>query len=94
MSYVVTLDENHAEIKKTLLDLGWSVFDTARVGRGFPDLVAGKMGITYLIEVKPLKGKLQQNQIDFIEKWKGSQVKIIHSKDEVLALDALVSNTH
>ena len=52
MTYAKKVDENHALIVKTLRELGCSVFDCSRVGKGFPDLVVGKNNHTALVEVK------------------------------------------
>ena len=65
-------DGNHAEIKKALEDCGCSVWDTADIGGGFPDLVVGRHGRTYLVEVKTLKGKEKPNQREARAAWRGS----------------------
>src|SRR5574341_154854 len=46
------VDRNHAEIIETLRKCGWYVYDSSRLGRGFPDLVAAKGERLELIEVK------------------------------------------
>lgn len=46
-------DANHGEIKKALLAAGCTVFDGARVGSGFPDLMVRRRGgPVVLLEVK------------------------------------------
>lgn len=46
------VDGNHAEICTALRAVGALVFDTSRVGDGFPDIVVGVRGRFLLIEVK------------------------------------------
>ena len=80
--YTCHLDKNHMEIKSFFQVNGCSVFDAARVGGGFPDLVVGYKGVTYLVEVKdPDKGKLENTQVDFIMGWNG-HVKVVTSIEE------------
>jgi len=71
------VDANQAEIVDEYRSLGFSVFSCAPMGRGFPDLVVGKFGITDLVEVKdgskpPSGRKLTPDQIEFFDNWKGS----------------------
>jgi Holliday junction resolvase len=61
------LDSTHAAIVNTLKACGWSVVSTARMGKGFPDLVIQRRGQTYLVEVKAGKGKLTKDQEQFHE---------------------------
>jgi Holliday junction resolvase len=85
-------DTNQKQIVEDLRDLGLSVFLTHEVGRGFPDLVVGTDGETYLVEIKRpagprggLQGKKQnEEQIAFAERWKGGAVIVARSTEEVL----------
>ena len=44
-------DVNHAEIAAALEGLGANVWDTSKVGKGYPDITAGWCGRTILVEV-------------------------------------------
>lgn len=79
------VDANQAEIVKALRKCGVSVQSTASLGRGFPDLVAGKGALTWLIEVKGPNGKLTNDQIEFIGAWNG-MVHIARSIDDALRI--------
>ena len=46
------VDANHAQVVAALRSCGWTVIDTSRVGRGFPDLLVARGGRMELIEVK------------------------------------------
>ncbi len=78
------IDRNQTEIVKGLRDRGYSVFSTARVGHGFPDLVVGAGGINYLLEVKagPAE-KLTPRQEEFFEDWQG-RARVVCSLEEAL----------
>jgi Holliday junction resolvase len=87
MTYAKRVDSNHANIVKTLRDLGCSVFDTSRVAGGFPDLVVGRNNITCLVEVKSNeKSKFTPSQEMFMMNWKGSTVSRIDSIDGAIRL--------
>lgn len=79
-------DKNHAEIVQALRAAGASVVDTADVGGGFPDLVAGYGGTTLLIEVKTENGKLRSGQDEFRKAWRGGTIVVVRSADEALRL--------
>ena len=77
------IDGNHVAIVKTLRDLGVSVFSTAGVGDGFPDLVCGYHG-THLLELKdgslsPSRRRLSEDERAFHESWLGEPVSIVES---------------
>lgn len=65
------IDNNQTELVNYLRAYGFSVAITSSAGDGFPDLVAGKHGINYLIEVKGAKGKLTPMQKIFHDTWQG-----------------------
>ena len=79
------VDANQAEIVKALRKCGISVQSTASLGRGFPDLVAGKGALTWLIEVKGPKGRLTNDQIEFIDAWSGT-VHVARSINDALRI--------
>ncbi len=78
-------DANHAAIRDALRQAGASVFDTADLGGGFPDLVVGWRGVNLLLEVKMITGKLTDDEIDFAAAWNGQKVTV-RSVDEALAV--------
>jgi len=91
MAYAKRVDSNHADIVKTLRDLGCSVFDTSRVAGGFPDLVVGRNNITCLVEVKAdEKSKFTPAQELFMMNWRGSTVARIDSVDSAIRLVKLL----
>ena len=93
MSYAKRTDLNHAEIAKTLRQLGCSVFDSSRVAGGFPDLVVGKNQITCLVEIKSdLKAKFTSSQEMFMMNWKGSAVVRINDIDGAIRLVKMLDN--
>lgn len=69
-------DGNHAEIRDGLRAVGCSVYDTGAVGGAFADLVVGRQGCTFLIEIKnpkqpPSKRKLRPGQQALRDTWRG-----------------------
>jgi hypothetical protein len=89
MRRAARVDANHAEIRETYRRLGCSVADTFTLGKGFPDLVVAKFGITDLVEVKdgskPASArKLTDDEIKFHNAW-FAKVWIIKSVEDVLA---------
>ena len=82
------VDANHGEIREFYRALGFSVANTFQLGKGFPDIVVAKWGITDLVEIKdgekpPSKRTLTDDEIEFHQKW-NAKVFIIESIDDVL----------
>lgn len=76
MRRAAKVDGNHSAIIDTLRAAGLSVHDASAVGQGFPDLVCGYGGRTFLVEVKdgakfPSQRKLTKHQEAFRAAWKG-----------------------
>lgn len=85
------IDANQPEIVKTFRQLGYSVQCLHTVGKGVPDLLVGKHGKNWLVEVKdgskpPSARCLTDDQVIWHNEWRG-QVCIINSVDEVLEFD-------
>ena len=73
-------DANQREIVKALRGMGVSVAITSAVGKGFPDLVCGYRGKTFLIEVKTdEKKKLTKDQMEFYSEWRGQWARVSNS---------------
>ena len=52
MRRAAKVDANHSTIVKALRDVGATVLSLASMGHGCPDLVIGKDGKNWLVEVK------------------------------------------
>jgi hypothetical protein len=77
------IDRNHGEIVQALRQVGASVTSTARVGRGFPDIVVGFRGQNYLLEIKQGKGLVRAQQAQFFNEWAG-KAHVVRSVDDAL----------
>lgn len=51
--------------------------------RGIPDLLVGRHGLNYLLEVKDHYGELTSDQEDFFNDWHG-QVTVVRTVEEAL----------
>lgn len=81
-------DANQAEIIKTLRAVGCTVAVTSAVGNGFPDLVVGFKGASYLLEVKdgslsPSRRALTDAEQAFKDTWRGHYA-VVNDKFEAL----------
>jgi hypothetical protein len=90
--YNAKVDSNQPEIVKAFRNLGFSVFLTHTLGRGYPDLTISKQGLNFLIEIKdgslpPSKRKLTPAEQEFKDNWRG-QYDIIESIDDVVLFNA------
>lgn len=80
-------DKNQKQIEKVLKQLGASVKSTSQLGNGFPDLIIGYKGKTYLVEIKGENsyGKtLRESQIKFKNSWKGSPIIILRTTNDAI----------
>lgn len=83
-------DANHSQIVELFERLGYSVADTSGVGSGFPDVVVGRAGLNYLVEIKdgdksPSDRRLTPKQVAFHGAWSG-QVCVVESEDDVVRM--------
>lgn len=63
-------DGNHTAIVHALRATGCRVLSLASVGKGCPDLlVLDPQGVLHLVEVKSPRGKLEDDQVVFHERW-------------------------
>lgn len=79
------VDNNHKQIVEALRKCGFSVVSLHQVGKGVPDLLVGKGGSTWIVELKSKGGKLGDDQKKFIEEWRGSPVVVAYTFEEALA---------
>jgi Holliday junction resolvase len=92
MRRAAKVDANHSTIVKALRDVGATVLSLASMGHGCPDLVIGKDGKNWLVEVKdpmqkPSQRKLTDDERTFHALWRG-QVCVIETVEEALRLIA------
>lgn len=83
-------DRNQKEIVAALRNAGASVHVLSQVGKGFPDLLIGYLGINMCAEIKDGEApksqrKLTADQEKWHAAWRGS-VTVIESVDQALAL--------
>ncbi len=91
-------DANHDEVSDELEQLGYSVVSLHMVGGGVPDLLVGKQGETFLVELKSetiqhngkgyafkRKGKLEDSQVEWMARWQGGPVIVACNTEEVLS---------
>lgn len=88
MRRAAKVDANHSEIVAALRHVGASVADASKLGGGFPDLVVGFRGRTWLLEVKdgskpPSARKLTPDQVAFRDGWRGHYA-VVNSSDEAI----------
>ncbi len=81
-------DSNQNEIVDALRAAGASVQILSNVGGGVPDLLIGRAGVNYLIEVKdgskpPSRQRLTPDETHWHAAWAG-QVAVVCSIDEAL----------
>lgn len=82
------VDRNQSEIVKALRKVGCTVTPTHTVGDGFPDLVVGRQGVNYLMEVKdgtksPSARALTTDEHKWHIEWRGL-VHIVYSVEDAL----------
>lgn len=83
------VDANQAVLVGLLRSLGWSVQILGGVGDGCPDLLVGRDGSTYLIEVKdgakvPSKRRLTEDEKLWHATWRGDSVRIVETEQQLL----------
>jgi hypothetical protein len=84
------VDANHGDVVAALRFYGASVVPTGGVGDGFPDLLVGSIGRTFLIEVKdgdkpPGERRLTKDQERWHAEWKGEPVFVATSAAHAVA---------
>lgn len=84
MRYGAKVDLNQPEIVRALRKAGCWVVSLAAVGGGVPDLLVGRAGVNYLLEVKMPRGTYTELELEFDSVWEG-QVATVRSEAEALA---------
>lgn len=84
------VDRNQAQIVATFRALGFSVRHTHTIGQGFPDIVIGRDGHNWLIEIKDgskarSSQRLTKQEQVFFDTWQGKAF-IVSSIDDVINL--------
>ena len=85
------VDGNHAEVVSAFRRCGATVFSTAGVGSGYPDLTVGIYGMTHLVEIKdgdlaPSKRRLTTDEKEWHASWAGEPVEIVESATQAAYL--------
>jgi hypothetical protein len=88
------IDANQVEIVKALRKVGCSVQILSAVGRGCPDIIVGRAGQNYLLELKdgskvPSKRVLTPDEQVWHERWSGS-VHVVESIEDALVAVGLL----
>ena len=65
------VDLDQKQMIAQLEGMGFSVLNLSAVGRGCPDLLVGKDGQNFLLDIKSEKGALTPAQIEFHKNWQG-----------------------
>jgi hypothetical protein len=91
MRRAAKVDANQAEIVAALRRCGATVQHLHTVGQGCPDLLVGRGGVTFLLEVKdgakpPSRRALTPQEAAWIEGWRGRPVAVVESVDDALAV--------
>jgi len=77
-------DGNQAEIVQALRRVGCTVQDLHAVGHGCPDVVVGRAGQTYLLEIKNGdRARLNSREQRWHNEWRG-QVAVVRTVEDAL----------
>jgi hypothetical protein len=70
------IDTNHKEIVDALRSAGCSVQSLAQIGKGCPDLLVGRAGRNWLLEVKAGRAKLTDDEWRWHAAWRGETATV------------------
>ena len=87
---MIKRDANEAEIVKALRRIGCSVQLLHGNTQGTPDLLVGRNGRNYLLEVKGRKGKLEPSQVAWHGSWRG-EVHVVRTEEDALRAVGLMA---
>lgn len=87
------IDANQPDIVKALRAVGASVWITARMGDGAPDLVVGYRKVNYSFEIKdpsqpPSKRLLTADELRWHAAWNGHVLTILTAEEALRAIGA------
>lgn len=82
-------DANQKEIAKVLRAAGCSVVSLHRVGDGVPDLLVGRCGRNFLLEVKVDGRGLNDRQKDWHRAWGGQRAVVTTPEGALYAVGVL-----
>ena len=90
MRRAAKIDANQAAVVKALRAAGYTVTSLAQLGKGVPDLLVGKGGMNFLLEVKdgslsPSRRCLTADECDWAMSWLG-QVAVVLSPAEAIEI--------
>lgn len=82
------VDANQSAIVKALRQMGCSVLVLSQLGDGAPDVLAGRAGRNYLLEIKdgsrvPSERRLTKDEQTFHDSWAGHRA-VVESVDEAI----------
>ena len=91
MRYAAKVDDNQPAIIDALRKAGCSVTPTHQAGKGFPDLAVGRLGKTFLLEVKdgdkaPSRRKLTDDQVRWHGQWLGHKAVVCNVSEALEAV--------
>jgi hypothetical protein len=89
MRRAAKVDGNHRLIATALRAVGATVQSLAALGDGVPDLLVGRGGQSWLLEVKdpaqaPSKRRLTPAQLEWRAAWRGVPVVVVETPEEAL----------
>lgn len=93
MTYARRTDDNQTEVIKALRAIGCTVQSLSGVGEGCPDLLVGRNGINYVLEVKdgskpPSDQSLTTKEAIWHNEWKGQKAVVASVREALAAVGA------
>lgn len=91
MRTAARIDDNQNEIVVALRQLGASVQVLSMVGKGAPDLLVGRQGRNYLLEIKdgakaPSKRRLTPDEQAWHDNWRGTVIVVENIEEAIYAV--------
>lgn len=79
-------DRNANEIVSALREAGCVVrfIEFAHGIAGCPDVLVGRAGSTFLLEIKAKRGRLSDEQVKFHADWRGGTLAVVRSVEDAL----------
>ena len=89
MRKAARIDGNQVEIVAALRRAGCTVTSLSSLGNGVPDILVGRHGVNYLLEIKdgskpPSRQRLTDMEAQWLEAWRGS-ASVVNSVEAALA---------